>query len=64
MKCWECRKQVEQASSTHYVHMNRYSNEPIKVDTRLVCKECYPKLKFDGTRHIRCFSPRGRQLKG
>lgn len=63
MTCWECKKQTDRASMVHYVYMDKYYHEPIKTDTRDICKECYPKLKFDGTHHIQVFSPRGKQLQ-
>lgn len=63
MKCWECKKQTDEARMVHYVFMSK-THEPIKTDTRDVCKECYPKLKFDGTHHEQVFSPRGKQLRG
>jgi len=62
MKCWECKKEVNQVSIVHYVYMSKYSGESFSTNTRNICKECYPKLKFDSTHHIKVFSPRGRQL--
>lgn len=48
MKCWECRKKISSAYRVCYFeyHIEKGMS---KEKYRNVCKECYSKLKFDGT---------------
>ena len=63
MKCWECKKETDTATRCHYVWYNKYTGEPIGTKTRDICPECYQKLKFNPTHHIKVETIRGKAIK-
>jgi len=57
MKCWECKKEINEAVRVCYC-------DDYQEKFRDVCNDCYNKLDFDATHHVRVERITRRQLRG
>jgi len=63
MKCWECKKKISSAIRVCYLEYHEEAGES-KEKFRDVCKECYPKLKFNSCHFVEVKKITGKQIKG
>jgi len=62
MKCWECKKKISSAVRVCYLEYHEEAGGS-KEKFRDVCKECYPKLKFNTCHFVEVKKITGRQIK-
>ena len=62
MKCWECKKEINKAVRVCYLEHHEESGSS-KEKYRDVCKECYPKLKFNPCHYVEVNKITQRSLK-
>ena len=60
MKCWECKKGITSAIRVCYLEYHEEAGLS-KEKFRDVCKECYPKLKFNSCHFVEVEKITGRQ---
>jgi len=63
MKCWECKKKISSAISVCYLEYHEEAGLS-KEKYRDICKECYPKLKFNSCNFVEVKKITGKQIKG
>ena len=63
MKCWECKKKISSAIRVCYIECHKEAGLS-KEKFRDVCKECYPKLKFNSCHFVEVEKITGKQIKG
>ena len=62
MKCWECKELISSAVRVCYLELHEEIGES-KAKYRDVCKNCYPKLKFNPCHFVEVEKITGKQSK-